>query len=461
MKEMEDLLKHIEESFYKPDLQAARIIIGTAYAHYFKDVDPIWMFVVGPPSSGKTAITITALSGLTGMFGEAKSGYKKPWGPVIEYNPDTGKVWQSNKDYKEAEAVEILSTINPNTFLSHQIGVDDPGLLEQISKNKPHYEKDGTHKIVRGNALVLIPDFTVLASMRRELRGEIMGQLRRIYDGQFEKKVGTRVTKIWEGKLSILAATTPVIDKYTSIDSSLGERFIQINWRASTDHLRGRFTLKAMRAKAQGKLVARPLKAMLCKLFAKGNCSLLECEDDRVDTRLAALAEITADARASVYGQVFDNQYQVKEISGAEDVHRIIQQFFAVVSGITRVQGREVPNEDDMQDVLRTGMETLPTYRSVVLQAGCQGRPISDYGGNDREKRIEAVKLAALGIIDAGADQGRGPVKLKDKWKRIIDLCEFNFDTVFEDGGMAAGRERADAQSVVSVEKGFEEGTVF
>ena len=54
MNKMEELLEHIGKSFYKPDLQAARIILGTAFAHYFPRVDPIWLFVVGPPSSGKT-----------------------------------------------------------------------------------------------------------------------------------------------------------------------------------------------------------------------------------------------------------------------------------------------------------------------------------------------------------------------------------------------------------------------
>ena len=50
---LKEFCSHISESFFEPDIQAARIILGTAFAHYIPKTPPIWMFVVGPPSSGK------------------------------------------------------------------------------------------------------------------------------------------------------------------------------------------------------------------------------------------------------------------------------------------------------------------------------------------------------------------------------------------------------------------------
>ncbi len=449
---LREFCSHISESFFEPDIQAARIILGTAFAHYFPRVAPIWMFVVGPPSSGKTAITIEALSGLTGMFGT-----NQPWGKHINEMSLDGSGKNTNPHWKDNEAVEIMSTINNNSFLSHQIGVDDPGLLEQISGGKFYMEKNDTRKIVAGNMLCLIPDFTVMASMNKEKRGEIMGQLRRIFDGRFEKKVGTRVTKIWQGKVSMLAATTPVIDKYTSIDSALGERFIQINWRASKDEGRGKFTLQQMRRKAKGFNVKGPMKDMVRKLFANATAELLDIPDDNlVDDRLSALAELTADGRASVYGYLDEKTYRVKEIAGAEDIHRIIQEFYAQLSGISRLQDRSFPNEQDIQDVLRVGIETLPTYRSVVLQAAIEGKKLSDYAGRDRDKRIEATKLCALGMIER-ADIGDAPVKLRKKWESVVDRCGFDFSTVFENDGAAAGRERAEQARQTEMAAGLDD----
>ncbi len=450
MTTMEKLMAHIDDCFYKPDLQAARIIYGTAFAHYIPDTNPIWMFVVGPPSSGKTAITITALQGLQGMFGDGNL-----WGARDGGGGDTDEdlmtapqALKKNKHHRPNEAVEVLSTINPNTFLSHQIGgtkgQNNPGLLEQITGGPALYEKDDCRKIVTGNLLCLIPDFTVMASMRREVRGEIMGQLRRIYDGQFEKKIGTRQTKIWNGKMSMLAATTPVIDKYTSIDTALGERFIQLNWRCSDDPARGVFTLKMMLRKAAGFKVKGPLQKLTKELFFEHEAKLMILEDDSpVFDQLSALSELIAECRTSVFGRIGDdNKFVVTECSVPEDIHRIIQQFYVQMSGICTIQGRNSPNHQDIQDVLRCGIETLPTYRSVVLQAAIEGRKLSEYTGKDADKRAEAVKLNALGIIERVIGD-RNPVQLRSKWRKCVDRIGFEFDTVFVADGAAGERERA------------------
>lgn len=447
MTTMEKLMAHIDNCFYKPDLQAARIIYGTAFAHYIPDTNPIWMFVVGPPSSGKTAITITALQGLQGMFGDGN-----PWGARDGGGGDKDvmtapQAVKGNKHHRPNEAVEVLSTINPNTFLSHQQGgkkgKDDPGLLEQISEGKAIFEKGDRRKIVTGNLLCLIPDFTVMASMRREVRGEIMGQLRRIYDGQFEKKIGTRQTKIWNGKMSMLAATTPVIDKYTSIDTALGERFIQLNWRCSDDPARGVFTLKMMLRKAAGFKVKGPLQSLTKDLFFEHDPKLMLLEDDSpVFDQLSALTELIAECRTSVFGHLIDGKFQVTECSVPEDIHRMIQQFYVQMSGLVTIQGRSQPIHQDIQDVLRCGIETLPTYRSVVLQAAIQERKLSDYAGKDGDKRAEAVKLNALGIIERVL--GDGQVRLRSKWATCVERIGFEFDTVFVPDGAAGERERAE-----------------
>lgn len=455
MEDMKKLMDHISESFYKPDLQATRIILGTAFAHYFPRVDPIWLFVVGPPSSGKTAITIEGLSGLTNLFGPGKA-----WGPHVQgSDKGEGDGKNTNKNLKEQEAVELLSTINSNTFLSHMQGKDQaPGLLEQIVRGKPyrdkktkklryteagHYEKNDTHKMVVGNILCLVPDFTVMASMRREMRGEIMGQLRRIFDGQFEKKIGTAITKIWKGKMTMIAATTPVIDKYTSIDAALGERFIQCNWRASRDRGRGVFTLQRMMAKARGVEFKTPLKNMVRALFTSSTQELLQLPDDHPCLpRFSALAEITADARASVYGHVQETSYYIDEVTVAEDIHRLIQEFFAQFSGIVRIHGREEPAEQDIQDVMRCGIETLPVYRSIVLQAGIENKGLHHYEGNYETLVREAQKLGALGIIEQV--RGESPVKLRKYWQEVIDCCEFDVGSIFDADGARAAQRKAE-----------------
>src|SRR5437899_8992194 len=66
----------------------------------------------------------------------------------------------------------------------------------------------------------LIKDFTTVLSMKRDKRSVILSQLREIHDGQFRRDFGTGVTKIWNGRVSIVAAVTPVLDRHYSIFST-------------------------------------------------------------------------------------------------------------------------------------------------------------------------------------------------------------------------------------------------
>jgi len=73
----------------------------------------------------------------------------------------------------------------------------------------------------------LLKDFTTVLSMHREKRAKILAQLREIHDGMFKRNFGTDETKIWKGRITIIAAVTPVLDRHISIFAALGERFLQ------------------------------------------------------------------------------------------------------------------------------------------------------------------------------------------------------------------------------------------
>ena len=110
--------------FYKPDLQAIRIVMSTLKAHYLNVGDPAWLFVVAPPGSGKTSVSIMGASGL----------------------PD----------------VQILSDLTENTFLSGFYGHREPGLLEKLGETA----SDGNTHTTKGDGVFLVKDFTTVLTMR-------------------------------------------------------------------------------------------------------------------------------------------------------------------------------------------------------------------------------------------------------------------------------------------------------
>ena len=122
--------------FYKPDLQAIRIVMSTLKAHYLNVGDPAWLFVVAPPGSGKTSVSIMGASGL----------------------PD----------------VQILSDLTENTFLSGFYGHREPGLLEKLGETA----SDGNTHTTKGDGVFLVKDFTTVLTMRRDRRAAIASYAR-------------------------------------------------------------------------------------------------------------------------------------------------------------------------------------------------------------------------------------------------------------------------------------------
>jgi hypothetical protein len=97
--------------------------------------DPLWLFLVGPPSAGKTEV-IAALGDIPSIF--------------------------------------PLSSLTPQTFASGFEGKHgETSLLPRLS----------------GKTLTM-KDFGSVLTMYREKKAEIIGQLREIYDGQFSKTWG-------------------------------------------------------------------------------------------------------------------------------------------------------------------------------------------------------------------------------------------------------------------------------
>ncbi len=104
----------LERWFYKPDLQALRIAMGTIKAHYLKIGTPAWLFVVAPPGTGKTTMSIMSACGL--------------------------------------QEVQALGDVTENTFLSGFHGHKDPGLLEKLGPTTQEghiYTTSGNPRIQR------------------------------------------------------------------------------------------------------------------------------------------------------------------------------------------------------------------------------------------------------------------------------------------------------------------------
>ena len=336
--------------FYKPDLQAIRIVMGTLKAHYLNIGDPAWLFVVAPPGSGKTSVSIMGASDLP--------------------------------------HVSVLSDLTENTFLSGFYGHREPGLLEKLGTT----DSVGNTFTTTGDGVFLVKDFTTVLTMRRDRRAAILSQLREIHDGQFRRDFGTGVTKIWRGQVSIVAAVTPVLDMYYSIFSVLGERFLQVRWHRPDSPEAGEW---AIRQQGREQEIRDECKAAIQPIFDSA-LTAAPVLSEAMTTRLAKLAEVAAIGRTKVIRSSFGGR-EIEFVPEAESNTRIAKGLAAIARGIAALNRHEQVQEDDLQDAFRVGLECLPELRGRLVIAAFRGGGIDAIvPRTNRDRQLEELQALEL-----------------------------------------------------------------
>lgn len=152
------------------DKYIIEMLMATIIGNTILPRDPVWLLIVGVSSGGKTML-ISPCSGI--------------------------------------KSCHFVDDLTEKTFLSGFKGVKgkETSLLKII-----------------GSGIMLFSDFTSILTKNSASRGEILTQLKLVYDGHLTKYTGTGVFE-WIGKMGFIGASTPDIYSYLEAGRSLGERF--------------------------------------------------------------------------------------------------------------------------------------------------------------------------------------------------------------------------------------------
>jgi hypothetical protein len=149
------------------------VIIATVLTNRL-DVEPVWLMVIAPPSSGKTKVT---------------------------------------SSLAKCKEVTVIGLLTPNSLISGARKKDtedgrDPSLLAKI---------DGK--------TLLIKDASTITEMHPAYRSIIFSQLRSAFDGDLAKDTGLG-RKDYNAKFGMIICGTPELERMRTFEASLGERFL-------------------------------------------------------------------------------------------------------------------------------------------------------------------------------------------------------------------------------------------
>jgi hypothetical protein len=351
----EEVLAALSKWLYLPDLEAVDVLMTTAIAIYLPG-DPLWLYYVGPPGGTKT---------------EALRALKGP-------------------------RVVSLSSLTPQTLISGYKG--DPEKVDLLPK------LDGK--------LLVIKDFTSILSKKPEDAAAIFADLREAYDGYLEKSFGSGVgTKAYSARFGLIAAVTPAIDRFRTVHSLLGERFLRIDLRTDAEAT----IQRASELEGQETQMRAELQEVVSRCLAQAGewVDPQVLVEQRFLDQLRALAHVAATLRTEVDR---DRQRLVMYDPVPEVGTRLVKQLQKLAKALATWRERVVVTAEDYVTIRRVALDCVRSQRRKVVGAlqaagGCD-IPTAEVGSvvampSDTAREV-CEDLWQLGVLERNGDQHSG-----------------------------------------------------
>jgi hypothetical protein len=305
-------------------------LAGVVNAQRSEDL-PVWLCVVGAPSSSKTEITTSV---------------------------------------RNCTSVHMLDELTENAFSS--------GLIDQQGNPR------GVDLLpMIDGKLLNIKDLSSLFSKRAEIVQNVVGQMTNIYDGSYTKHTGSRGSVAYDSRFAFLGCITPAaLARHPEYMNRLGARILFYHLPQSTPEELTRGLAMSNDNDRQTKL-----REFVARVSVYGE-QLLQCANELVRASEAILDELDSLAkflaRCRSLGSWTENR-KTYEVLQAEEPYRVKGQLLALARALAIVHRHKFGIDDmskpggidprleitahDMELVRRVVLATVPRRYAAVLKS--------------------------------------------------------------------------------------------
>ena len=280
---LQDLIHLFQRTMWLPDPGIVYVVLAAVAANLM-GTPPVWLLIVGPPSSGKTEC-LDALS-------------------------------------------ELDLCVSVSTFT-------EAGLLSGSAVREGSEATGGLLMQLPDPGILIASDFGTLLNEHGSTRNRLFACLREVFDGKFIRRLGTSGGKVfaWMGNAGLIGACTEAIDS-PSIDLGvLGERFTYYRLPESTPA--DEFMASVVADETMGHVVEirQQRAALVAEIFAE-----LVVPDEfppvteAEQVRLVTLATIGTRCRSSVLREGYSREIDM--VPGHERSPRLYRQLRQLLAGL-------------------------------------------------------------------------------------------------------------------------------
>jgi|WetSurMetagenome_2_1015567.scaffolds.fasta_scaffold97553_1 hypothetical protein len=379
MTTLQEIENKIDSYLFLPDKSVIKLLAAFALTCKLP-IPPLWLFIAGGSSTGKTE--------LLSLLEKVKGWY-------------------------------ALDDLTENTLLSGMKRHDQSAsLLDRLPKQ----------------GFIVFKDFTTMLSKNKDVLGAIMGKLRVIYDGSYKRETGGQVeSKMWEGKLSLLAAGTGTIYSKTEEFNEMGTRSVVYKLDAPDDYDIGSFMYDHQ--KDDRKQKKEELQSMV-ELYIK-NIQVPATYDQlppitrEVWKDLEDIAHLASTARSPVEREKWGPNRRQTMKHEKEGMGRLFGQLKAAAYGLMLQNERNGLTNADKKLLYKIGLDCIDPRRRGVLQAltrnvyGGDTQQIGDYMGYVKESAdIFVEDLYAHDMLEKHRAGNKTSYTIKDKYRDIMSKFE-------------------------------------
>lgn len=299
----------------------------------------------------------------------------------------------------KTETVSALSGMG--AFVTSTITSEGALLSATSQKEKTSAATGGLLRKIGDSGVLVVKDFTSILSMNRDARASVLAALREVFDGAWERNVGTDGGRSlsWKGRIVFVGAVTTAYDTHHGVISAMGDRFAIVR----VDSSRGRQAAGRQALANVGREVGMrtELAAAVKSLVGNMDPALGELTDE-VQEVLLGLADVVTYARTAV-----DRDYQgnVTDAHQPEMPTRFAKMLGQIVRGGLAIGMRR---ERAMASAVRVAADSVPPLRLAIL-ADVLDHPESPLKDIRRrlqkprttvDRELQALHLLGLLILD-------------------------------------------------------------